>query len=204
VALLAALLLAACGCSRPQVIPTGEKTAQAQPAYSPSPGEANEMEGELVPSALSASSDASLRGKLPFHKGSDLPAGTLLTVRLKNALYASTSAADAVFEAVVVEPVLVGGDTVIPKWASVRGRVESARTSKIKPNRGYVRLALESLQLRDQRIPVQTASLFAPEAPLSENPIAVIHLEKGRRLTFRVRDAADPSTPSDQQAQLTR
>jgi hypothetical protein len=198
---VAAVLVTALGCCRPAAVTNHQSTAQAQTASSSSQGEGNETVGELVRSALSAGSDASRESKLRFQKTLDLPPGTLLTVRLNNAVYASASAAEASFEAVVAEAVLVGGDMVIPKGASVRGRVESARTSKIKPNRGYVRLALESLQVGEQRIPVQTASLFAREAPLGEDPIAVIHLEKGRRLTFRLSDAAERS---DQHVQLTR
>lgn len=196
---LATVLAGAYGCSRPAVVPNDQSTAQVQTASSRDEG--NQTSGELVPSALSERSDASPDPKTPFHKALDLPPGTLLTVRLNNAVYASTSAAEASFEAVVVEAVLVSGEMVVPKGASVRGRVESARTSNIRPNCGYVRLALESLQVGDHRIPVQTASLFATEAPLGEDPIAVIHLEKGRRLTFRLRDAAETS---DQHLQLAR
>jgi hypothetical protein len=87
----------------------------------------------------------------------------------------------------------VAGNTIIPKGARVDGRVESAQTSKIKADRGYVRLALQSLELGDRRVPVQTASLFAHEAPLGDAPISIIHLEKGRRLTFRLIDNTEAS-----------
>jgi hypothetical protein len=93
----------------------------------------------------------------------------------------------------VEQAVVVDGNTIIPKGANVAGRVESAQTSKIKPNRGYVRLALQSVDLGDRRVPVQTASLFAHEAPLGNNPISVIHLEKGRRLTFRLVETVEIS-----------
>jgi hypothetical protein len=118
-------------------------------------------------------------------------------VRLKTSVYASISPSEGFFEAVVEQPLVVDGTTLIPKGASVAGRVESAQTSRIKPNRGYVRLALQSVDLGDRRIPMQTASLFAREAPLGNQPISVIHLEKGRRLTFRLADTAETSkTPS--------
>ena len=138
---------------------------------------------------------------VPFHEIGNLPAGTLVSVRLKTPVYASTSASETSYEAVVVEPIVVGGDTMIPKGANVTGRVESARTSNIRPNRGYVRLALQSVEVGDHRLPLQTASLFAREAPLGDDPISVIHLEKGRRLTFRLNQTVSPSS---QHAQLTR
>lgn len=114
----------------------------------------------------------------------DLPAGTLLTVRLKGPLYASNASRDDSFQAVVEQAVAVNGQTIIPKGATALGRVESAQISKIKPNRGYLRLVLQSVELADRRIPVQTTSLFAHEAPLGNAPIAAVHLDKGRRLTF--------------------
>ena len=85
------------------------------------------------------------------------------------------------------------GNIIIPKGANVAGRVESAQTSRIKPNRGYVRLALQSVDIGDRRVAVQTASLFAREAPLGNQPISVIHLERGRRLTFRLAETAETS-----------
>lgn len=114
----------------------------------------------------------------------DLPAGTLLTVRLKAPLYASNPSRNDFFEAVVEQGVAVQGQTIIPKGATALGRVESAQTSKIRPNRGYLRLVLQSVELGGRRVPVQTTSLFAHQAPLGNAAIAAIHLDKGRRLTF--------------------
>jgi hypothetical protein len=194
-----AMLLAAFGCSRPDVIP----------------GEPNSAQTELPPSALQPGSDQTVpelsrtgvnwppsrrsatgndfRGTLE-----NLPAGTLLTVRLKTSVYASTSPAEDSFEAVLEQPVMMDGNIIIPKGANVAGRVESAQTSRIKPNRGYVRLALQSVDIGDRRVALQTASLFAREAPLGSQPISVIHLEQGRRLTFRLAETADTSKPPAQ------
>jgi hypothetical protein len=91
----------------------------------------------------------------------------------------------------------------------VSGRVESARASKVKRNRGYVRLVLNSIHLAGMSLPIQTSSLFVRgnasdvqsgetthgettqgEAAQSEASAAVIRLEKGRRLTFRLTEPA--------------
>ena len=137
---------------------------------------------------------------LPFHDPKNLPAGTLLTVRLKNPIFAQNPGEKGTFEALVDEAVVVEGNKLVPRGTPVLGRVESARSSSVGSNRGYVRLALDSIRLGDVELPVLTSSLFvrgnfAESSPSQgdttqrSSPI-VIHLEKGRRLTFRLSEPA--------------
>jgi hypothetical protein len=137
---------------------------------------------------------------LPFHDPKNLPAGTLLTVRLKNPIFAQNPGEKGTFEALVDEAVVVEGNKLVPRGTPVLGRVESARSSSVESNRGYVRLALDSIRLGDVELPVLTSSLFvrgnfAESSPSQgdttqrSSPI-VIHLEKGRRLTFRLSEPA--------------
>ena len=95
---------------------------------------------------------------------------------------------------------VVEGNKLVPRGTTVLGRVESARSSSVGSNRGYVRLALDSIRLGDFDLPVLTSSLFVRgnfsgnspsqgDAPQRSSPI-VIHLEKGRRLTFRLSEPA--------------
>ena len=137
---------------------------------------------------------------LPFHDPKNLPAGTLLTVRLKNPIFAQNPGEKGTFEALVDEAVVVEGNKLVPRGTTVLGRVESARSSSVGSNRGYVRLALDSIRLGDVDLPVLTSSLFVRgnfsgnspsqgDAPQRSSPI-VIHLEKGRRLTFRLSEPA--------------
>jgi hypothetical protein len=141
---------------------------------------------------------------LPFHE-SNLPAGTLITVRLKNPVAAMNPGGNGTFEALIDDPVVIEGNKLIPRGAIVAGRVESARVSSVKRDHGYVRLALDSIKMGDVSLPIQTSSLFvrgntantqvargevAPgETPSEASPV-VIHLEKGRRLTFRLSEPA--------------
>ena len=191
-----AMLFAASGCSRPDVIPGDPNSAQTelrpslQPASDQTVPELSRT-GVHWPASRPSATGNDFRGTLQ-----GLPAGTLLTVRLKTSVYASTSPAEGFFEAVLEHPVVMDGNIIIPKGANVAGRVESAQTSRIKPNRGYVRLALQSVDIGDRRVALQTASLFAREAPLGSQPISVIHLEQGRRLTFRLAETADTSKAS--------
>jgi hypothetical protein len=185
------MLFAAFGCSRPDVIPGDASSAQTElPANSLQPASDQTVPelsrtGAHRPASRRSAIARDFRGTLQ-----ELPAGTLLTVRLKRSVYASTSPTESSFEAVLEQPVVMDGNIIIPKGVNVAGRVESAQTSRIKPNRGYVRLALQSVDIGDRRVPLQTASLFAREAPLGSQPISVIHLEQGRRLTFRLAETA--------------
>jgi hypothetical protein len=144
---------------------------------------------------------------LPFHDPQNLPAGTLLIVRLQSPISAESLGTKATFEALIDEPVVIEGNRLVPRGATVAGRVESAQASNVRRNHGYVRLALDSIHLAGVNLPIQTSSLFvrgnaggtqilqgktqqgkAPPAEVLQNEAAtvVIRLEKGRRLTFRL------------------
>ena len=152
-------------------------------------------------SASSASSATQENGlsetNLPFREPQNLPAGTLLTVRLTNPISAENPDANGVFEAVVDEPIVIEGNKLVPLGTIVSGRVESARASNLERKSGYIRLTLDSINLAGSKLPVQTSSLFVrgnagqPATSLGQVPpgqpsAAVIRLEKGRRLVFRL------------------
>jgi hypothetical protein len=113
--------------------------------------------------------------------------GTLLTVRLKSPINSDFPKNSAAFVALVDEPVVVEGATLVPRGASVAGRIEAARSSTMTHNRGYVRLTLDLVDIAGRELPIRTASLFArgnPESPA--NGPQIVSLEQGRRLTFRL------------------
>jgi len=156
------------------------------------------------PSGSQAAQDngANSETTLPFHDPLNLPAGTLLTVRLKYPISAENPGANGTFEAVIDEPVVIEGNRLVPRGTTVAGRVESARASSVKRNRGYVRLALDSIHLAGANLPIRTSSLFVrgnaggtlnPDGEVPQSEVqqtgasaAVIRLEKGHRLTFRL------------------
>ena len=194
-------------CARPTALPSDDGTAHADQHQAPfhraegatsggqsdTPGQSDTAEGP----------DRSLDPEmgLPFHDSQNLPAGTLITVRLNHPISAESLGKDGIFEAVVDEPVEIEGNRLIPRGATVAGRVESRQSSNGKGNRGYVRLALNSIHLAGANLPIQTSSLFVRESagsahippravPGTDASNAGIHLEKGRRLTFRLTEAA--------------
>ena len=122
----------------------------------------------------------------PFQNRDSIPAGSLLTVRLKVPLVAVSGSQES-FEAVLDEPVSVDGNILIPRGAIVSGEVEAAHVSNTKPDRGYVRLALNSLRVDGVAVPIQTASLFARQPSGADADPVAIRLESGRRLTFRLK-----------------
>jgi hypothetical protein len=132
---------------------------------------------------------------LPFRDPQNLPAGTLLTVRLKNPVSAENPDANRTFQAVVDQSIVIEGNKLVPAGTLVSGRVESAHASNLKRNRGYLRLTLDSIDLAGLKLPMQTSSLFVsgnagqartPQGPPPDQQSAVIRLEKGRRLVFRL------------------
>ena len=184
-ALLSALLVVALwglGCSRPVSMRSADEPAQADTGDAPFTHVADRPD----------TPNTSQQAAIPVGASQNLPVGTLLTVRLKNPVWTDTPDASGNFEAVVDEAVSFEGVTLISKGANVTGRVESAGASAIKSNRSYVRLTLDSIKVGGIDFPIQTSSLFARgEASISvtDEPVsssAVIHLAKGRRLTFRL------------------
>jgi hypothetical protein len=123
----------------------------------------------------------------PFENSPLLPAGVLVTVRLKVPLVAGSESRES-FEAVLDVPVVVDGNTLIPRDAIVSGRIETAHPSRVRPDRGYVRLTLDSVQVEGLEVPIQTASLFARPLPTVDTDSDTVRLEKGRRMTFRLKD----------------
>lgn len=168
------LILLTVGCSR--------RTPNL-PSESPAPTSTTSFQSSGL---QGASEDVPGTGP-PFQNSPLLPAGALVTVRLKVPLIADSGSRDS-FEAVLDEPVVVEGNTLIPRDAIVSGRIESAHTSRVTPDRGFVRLTLDSVQVDGLDVPIQTASLFARSLPRADSDSDTIRLEKGRRMTFRLKD----------------
>ena len=181
------------GCSRPAGLQGDSAEAPADQHQVPF------RDGAEAPPSSDPRATTIGRGKgqnptsnLPFGDAQSLPAGTLVTVRLKDPIAIDKVSASGSFVAVVDEPVTVDGDTLIPQGVSVTGRVESARASEVKRSLAYVRLTLDSIDLAGQDLPVQTSSLFARGNPSetqddgSRASPTMIHLKRGRRLTFRL------------------
>jgi len=184
------------GCARPVGLQSDDAAAHADPHSVPF-HEGATAAAHPADTAAPPSNTLNPETGLPFQDSQNLPVGTLLTVRLKNIISAENPDANLAFEAVVDEPVVIEGNKLVPRGVTVSGRVESTRASNLKRNRGSVRLTLDSIHLAGATLPIQTSSLFVQgnagdahvptsEGPQSDDSTAVIRLEKGRRLTFRL------------------
>jgi len=174
-------LLLTFGCSRP---------TPDLPAESATQGNATPFQGQTatdVATTSQASSVGEQDTSLPFQNSDVVPAGSLLTVRLKAPLDAVSGSRTA-FEALLDEPVTVEGNPLIPRDAVVSGEMESAQVSKTRPDRGYLRLTLTSVQVDGVSVPIQSASLYVRRQPSDARDPITIRLEKGRRLTFRLKE----------------
>jgi len=183
-------------CSRPV------DTAQADQRRVPFGDGENAPAGSPVGQPSAAESEKSDSG-LPFHGARTLPAGTLLTVRLKNAVSTDSLGSSGNFDAVLDDAVLIGGSALLPRGARVAGRVESSRTSGFENNRGYIRLTLDSVNVAGRDLPIQTSSLFV-HGNLGEtrsadgaSSLQVVRLDSGRRLTFRLTEPLFIASPPD-------
>jgi hypothetical protein len=187
----ACLLLSLVGasCSRPVLDPG---SAEASPRQAPFRDgiESVGASPDLIPSINNRTND--LR-RAPFHDPQSLPAGTLLSVRLNNPVSSDNSGASVIFSALVDEAIVLDGTTLVPRGASVEGRIESAQSSIGKQNRGFVRLTLDLVGIDGHDLPIRTSSLFVRgrcrELQHAEGS-RVVTIEQGRRLTFRLTEPA--------------
>jgi len=174
-------LLLTFGCSRPTPDLPGEAATQGGPTP---------FQGQTATDVASTSQSSSVGEQdtnPPFQNSDVVPAGSLLTVRLKAPLD-TVSGSKTTFEALLDEPVTVEGTDLIPRDAVLSGEIESAQVSKTHPDRGYLRLALTSVQIDGLSVPIQSASLYVRRQPSAAGDPITIRLEKGRRLTFRLKE----------------
>ncbi len=89
-----------------------------------------------------------------------VPAGTAVSVRLQSSISSASARSGETFEAVLDEPLVVNGQTVVPRGAPVIGRVVAAKSSGRISSSGYLRLSLASIEVNGKAVPVQTSSIF--------------------------------------------
>lgn len=103
-----------------------------------------------------------------------VPAGTTVTVSLQQGISSATAHSGDGFDAVLEEPLVVNGQAVAPKGASVKGHVLAARKSGHMSNSGYLRIALSEIAVDGKMVPVQTSSIFIQGGAHKKRNIALI------------------------------
>ncbi len=143
-----AALLALGACTK---FPDGADAAQPPPAASSSAAPFAESGREKgIPPSRSLVPDSIA-----------VPAGTPVSVRLQDTVSSASARPGDHFDAVLDEPLVVNGQTVVPRGAQVSGRVIAACPSGRMHNSGYLRLALISITVGGTTLPVESSSIFA-------------------------------------------
>jgi hypothetical protein len=129
-----------------------------------------------VPVAASGAMPASDGARLPFDReaqrdgisptssvippGAQVPAGTSVTIRLKNVLSSATASSDDTFEAALDEPIIVNERIIAERGTVITGRVVDAKPMTPTQAPGYLRLALSSIVIHGKPAFVRTSSNF--------------------------------------------
>jgi len=94
-----------------------------------------------------------------------LPEGTPIPIRLQTVLSSASSHAGETFSAVLDEPVVLDGQTLIDRGTPAIGRVLEAKPSSSSLARslepGYLRIVMVSLDLGGRPIMIETSTIFA-------------------------------------------
>ncbi len=94
-----------------------------------------------------------------------LPEGTPIPIRLRSALSSASAHAGDTFGAIVDEPVVIDGRTLIDRGTPAIGRVLEAKPSASSLGRtiapGYLRIVLVSLNVGGRPVMIETSSIFA-------------------------------------------
>jgi hypothetical protein len=162
---LAALLLAAAGCSKQIATPASAALKNNDQGAVAAPF-ANK-DAEKVEQPKSASSSLVPQEVV-------IPSGTAITVRLQNAVSSATSRPGDQFEATLDQPITVDGQTVAPEGTHVIGRVVAARRSGRLTHPGYLRIALSSVDVNGKAIPIQSSSVMVAGASHKRRNLAWI------------------------------
>ncbi len=138
-----------------------------------------------------------------------LPEGTPIPIRLRSELSSASAHAGDTFGAIVDEPVVVDGQTLIDHGTPATGRVLEAKPWANSPGHslapGYLRIVLVSLTVAGRPVMIETSSIFAKGGVHEERNRATgaassanqkdrdtdIVFGIDRRLTFRLTQTVD-------------
>jgi hypothetical protein len=151
-------------------------------------GRATDLEG--------VSPSASLRAE-------EIPAGTLVSVRLLSHVSSAKSRAGDIFNAALAEPLFFEGQKIATEGTPLTGAIITTVAAVGTQQPGYLRLALTTIKISGQIRPIETSGVFVNGrnrysglSPSSSRPIAVgarledrvgdVELAAGRLLTFRL------------------
>jgi hypothetical protein len=125
-----------------------------------------------------------------------VPEGTSLTVHLTRPISSASARPGDSLDCSLDDPIIIDEQTLIPRGSSVKGRVLDAKASSGADDPGYLRIALASVEVRGDILPVESSSIFS-KAPVHPDPSSSrrlpndISIPPDRRLTFRLARTID-------------
>lgn len=140
------------GCSNPAQNQTAQNSAAAPASGSGSGGGSATAPG-------SASRPAPAESAPPQPVSIRVPAGTDLRIVLDQTISSQSAQAGDAFDASLIEPVVVRGQTVIPRDARVKGHVTHARASGRLSGVAEIALTLDSVQIGGRSYDIQTSTI---------------------------------------------
>ena len=103
-----------------------------------------------------------------------LPSGTVINLRLRTPVSSASSGSGDIFDAVLDEPLVIDGKTVVSRGALVKGRIVGAKASGSLQDPGYLRLTLTKILVSGKLYPVQTSSIFVKGGTHQQRTLAMI------------------------------
>jgi hypothetical protein len=171
IALLAFAFAASCG-RRPNVPEPSSDSTQKLPFDRQAPANGVSPTQALVPGSTR------------------LPEGTAITIRLGTQLSSTSAHAADTFDGSIDSPVVVDGQTLVPRGASIVGRVLDAKRAD-GTERGYLRVALVSIQVGGKTVLLDTTSIFVKAGGRDGAGARDVVFAPERRLTFHVTQGVD-------------
>jgi len=181
----------------------------------PPADESNATEPQKLPFDRSPRSTGVSPSQSLIPSTTKLPEGTPIPIRLQSTLSSASAHAGDTFYALVDEPLVIDGQSLVASGTSATGRVLEAKAAAISrgsgrgssPEPGYLRIVLVSLEVGGKPVAIETSSIFAkggsreernpPAGKASGASVRGREREKDvvfgidRRLNFRLAQAAD-------------
>jgi hypothetical protein len=129
---------------------------------------------EAASSGAAQSSTPKAKPKAEAPQPIIVPAGTMLTVRLGEALGSKTSQAGQTFSATLAQPVDVDGKTVIPSGAGASGVVVDAKPLGRFKGAASLQVKLTSITVNGSEHPIETSSVVRTEKGKGKRTAAMI------------------------------
>ena len=136
-----------------------------------------------------------------YVRSEEVPAGTVISVRIHSVLSSLRAKPGDSFEALLDSPIQVDGVMVAPRDSLVSGKVLAAKAFAVGSERAYLRLELTEITLHGKSLPVHSAAILVKgpldavggstrtaNAPASRSS-SEVEFPSARPLTFRLTES---------------